>query len=59
MSTRAVRDDNTFKKFKSDSVRIAKQLFYTDSTISAIRKAKSESEIIRAMQSARQRGEKR
>lgn len=59
MSTRAVREDNTFKKYKSDSIRIARQLFYTDSTISAIRKAKSESEVIRAMQTARQRGEKR
>lgn len=59
MSTKVFREDKSFKKYKSDSIRIARQLYYTNSTISAIRKAKSESEVIRAMQTARERGEKR
>lgn len=53
------RNDASFKRYKRDTMRIAKQLFYLDSTISAIKNAQSESEITRIMYNARQRGEKR
>ena len=47
------------KRYKSDAIRIARQLYYTETTIEAIKNAKSENEVTRILITARQRGEKR
>ena len=48
-----------FERYKRDTMKIARQLFYTDSTIRAIRDANTEAEVLRIMHDARERGEKR
>ena len=46
-------------RYISKAIKIAKQLYYTEATIEAIKNAKSENEVTRILLGARQRGEKR